>query len=333
MDKLERMKQLCEEINLHNYNYYTLDAPTISDKEWDILYDELERLEKETGIVLNNSPTKQVGDVVLSGFKKVTHPKKLYSLNKSREYDELDQWLNQMREYGAEWFNVEYKFDGLRIVCTYDKGKIVQCATRGNGVVGEDVTAQILTIKTLPKKINYQGKLVVMGEAMIRLSEFDKYNKTAVEPLKNARNAAAGAIRNLDVSVTKSRNLDLFFYDVLTMDENLFSTQQEMHGFLKSNGFCVWDYFKTLNANNEIISAITQPPLQIYTKRGFQYIRKKEIPVIWTLHDCWSITGFCAHFDMINCQNWKIGCGNCIQRKISLIVEDLMKCQIIIGVP
>jgi len=258
MDKLERMKQLCEEINIHNYNYYTLDTPTISDKEWDALYDELERLEKETGVVLNNSPTKQVGDVVLSGFKKVTHPKKLYSLNKSREYDELDQWLNQMREYGAEWFNVEYKFDGLRIVCTYDKGKIVQCATRGNGVVGEDVTAQILTIKTLPKTIDYQGKLVVMGEAMIRLSEFDKYNKTAVEPLKNARNAAAGAIRNLDVNVTKSRNLDLFFYDVLTMDDNLFSTQQEMHEFLKNNGFCVWDYFKTLNTNNEIISVIKE---------------------------------------------------------------------------
>lgn len=256
MNKLERMKELCQEINIHNYNYYTLDSPTISDKEWDILYDELERLEAETGIVLENSPTKQVGDVVLSGFKKVNHPKKLYSLNKCRNFEDLTQWLNQMREFGANKFNVEYKFDGLRILCTYDNGKIVQCATRGNGSVGEDVTAQILTIKTLPKTINYTGKLVVMGEAMIRLSEFEKYNKTATEPLKNARNAAAGAIRNLDPNVTKSRNLDLFFYDILTIEDNMYSTQEEMHKFLKDNGFCVWDYFQTLNSNDGIISEI-----------------------------------------------------------------------------
>lgn len=252
MNKYEEMKRIIKDINLYNYHYYVLDNPLISDKEWDKLYDKLLLLEKETGKIFANSPTQKVGGQILKGFKKVNHQKKLYSLNKANNFESLEKWLNDMRNFGVKRFNLEYKFDGLRILVSYKNGKIVQCATRGNGTVGEDVTQQILTIKTLPHEINFKGDLVVMGEAMIRKSTLENYNKTAKEPLKNPRNAAAGAIRNLDINVARSRQLELILYDVLSISSKEFNTQSQMHQFLINNGFFVWDYFKTLDSNNEI---------------------------------------------------------------------------------
>lgn len=252
MNKEERIKQLVEELNYYNEYYYTLDNPIISDDEWDNLYKELLTLEKETGFILPNSPSQNVGGENLKGFKKVKHAKKLYSLSKSNSIEELKKWLNDMRSFGANKFSLEYKFDGLRIVVTYKNGKIVKAATRGNGIVGEDVTEQVKTIKTLPKTIDYTGELIIMGEAMIRRSELEKFNLTSNEQLKNERNAAAGAIRNLDVNVTKSRNLDLFFYDILEISTEEFTTQTGMHDFMKNLGFSVWDYYKLLSTDEEI---------------------------------------------------------------------------------
>ena len=177
MNKEERIKQLVEELNYYNEYYYTLDNPIISDDEWDNLYKELLTLEKETGFILPNSPSQNVGGENLKGFKKVKHAKKLYSLSKSNSIEELKKWLNDMRSFGANKFSLEYKFDGLRIVVTYKNGKIVKAATRGNGIVGEDVTEQVKTIKTLPKTIDYTGELIIMGEAMIRRSELEKFNQ------------------------------------------------------------------------------------------------------------------------------------------------------------
>ena len=220
MDKIDRINELIALVEKHNYAYYTLDNPTISDKEYDDLYYELVRLEKETGYISPNSPTQKVGDVVLDKFKKVTHEKNLYSLNKAQTIEELRTWYDDMVSAGAEKFTFEYKYDGLRVVARYDNGLLKNCATRGDGQVGEDITAQVKTIRNVPKHIDYRGKVTVMGEVLMRLSELDKYNQTAEEPLKNARNAAAGALRNLDVSVTKSRNLDAFMYDILLADED-----------------------------------------------------------------------------------------------------------------
>ena len=256
MDKQSRMEQLVKEINMYNEYYYTFDNPIISDKEWDTLYNELISLEEELGIILPNSPSQKVGDENLKGFKKITHTKKLYSLNKSNTFDELKKWLADMRAEGAKSFSLEYKFDGLRIVVHYKNGKIYRCATRGNGTVGEDVTAQIKTIKTLPHEISYKKDLQVMGEAMIRRSELERFNATSSEQLKNERNAAAGAIRNLDINVTKSRNLDLFFYDVLSIETDEFDSQKEAHEFMHDLGFSMWDYFKVLKTDEEIISEI-----------------------------------------------------------------------------
>ena len=135
MDKLSRIKELIELVNKYNYAYYTLDAPLVSDKQYDDLYYELVALEKETGIILPDSPTSKVGDVVLDKFEKVKHEKKLYSLNKANTFDELKDWYDDMINAGAKSFSVEYKYDGLRVVAKYENGILKQCATRGNGLI------------------------------------------------------------------------------------------------------------------------------------------------------------------------------------------------------
>ena len=213
MNKIDRMKQLIELIDKYKYAYYTLDNPLISDKEYDDLYYELVSLEKETGTILDNSPTQKVGDVVLDKFEKVKHEQKLYSLNKANNYEELKTWFYDMKNAGATKFSLEYKYDGLRVVLKYENGILKNGATRGNGLVGENITEQIKTIKNIPKTINFRKKLIVMGEVLMKLSVLEKYNKNSNEPLKNARNAAAGALRNLDTKVTASRNLDAIIYN------------------------------------------------------------------------------------------------------------------------
>ena len=255
MDKLSRMRELIELITKHNYAYYTLDNPLISDKEYDDLYYELVALEKETNLIYPDSPTQKVGDVVLDKFKKVKHEKKLYSLNKANTYEELKDWYDDMVSLGAVNFSVEYKYDGLRVVAKYENGILKQCATRGNGFVGEDITAQIKTIKNMPKTIEYRGNITVMGEVLMRLSVLESYNKTADEPLKNARNAAAGALRNLDTKVTASRKLDAIIYDVLISDKE-FSSQTDAHNFMKDQGFDTFDFYHKVNDFDSICNLI-----------------------------------------------------------------------------
>ena len=241
---MDEMKKLVEKLNDYAYHYYVLDAPIISDAEYDRLYDKLLELEKATGIVLPNSPTQRVGDTVLSNFKKVTHKIRLYSLDKCQSKEALFSWMQDVREKEENVdFTLEYKFDGLTIVCTYDKGFLKSCATRGNGVVGEDVTLQVKTIKSVPLSIPFKGELIVQGEGMITLSNLKKFNqKYPDEALKNARNAVSGAIRNLDPKQTAKRNLDWFCYNVLYAEGKTFATQVEMFEFLKQNGFLISPY-------------------------------------------------------------------------------------------
>lgn len=238
MDKIEQMKALVEQINYHNYNYYSLDNPIISDAEWDKLYDELLTLEQQTGVVLPASPSQRVGGEILSQFKKYTHKVPYYSLEKSNTYERLSEWCDDIKSQVSDAsFFVEYKYDGLTVSLTYSGGELVNASTRGNGLVGEDVTSQVKTIRTVPLTIPFKSEVVVQGEAIMKLSELEKYNQTASEPLKNARNAAAGAIRNLDPKITKERNLDVIFYSVNYIDGMTFKTQQQMHEFLRQNKF------------------------------------------------------------------------------------------------
>lgn len=251
MDKMSRMNELIALIKKYNYAYYTLDNPLISDKQYDDLYYELVAFEKDLGVTLPDSPTKQVGDVVLDKFVKVKHEKKLYSLNKANTREELKSWYDDMVALGASKFSVEYKYDGLRVVARYENGLLKNCATRGNGIVGEDITAQVRTIKNVPQIIPYKGKVTVMGEVMMRLSVLEQYNKTSLEPLKNARNGAAGALRNLDTSVTASRNLDAFMYDILLREDEL-KSQTEANEFLKENGFDTFNFYNIATSFNDI---------------------------------------------------------------------------------
>ena len=199
MNKLERMKFLVQEVNKHNYNYYVLDNPTISDKEYDALYYELVDLEKELGIILPNSPTQRVGGEVLDKFQKKRHEIRLYSLNKVRSFEDLGDFMAEMAKYEKNpTFSLEYKFDGLTVVVEYENGVFKSATTRGNGEIGEDVTEQAKTIKSIPLAIPFKGRLIVQGEGKMTMKAFKKYNKTAEIPLKNPRNGVAGAIRNLD---------------------------------------------------------------------------------------------------------------------------------------
>ena len=259
MDKLQEMKDLIKEIEKHNYNYYVLDNPTISDAEYDKLYYALVDLEKETGVTLPYSPTLRVGDTVLDGFTKKKNEVNLYSLNKVRDFEELESWVNDMKKLADDTdFAVEYKFDGLQIVIEYNEGVFVSATTRGNGVIGEDVSLQVKTIKSVPLQIGFKGRLIVQGEGMMTNKNFEAYNKTAEEKLKNPRNAAAGAIRNLDPKETAKRNLDYFCYSILLCDGKEFSTQQQMHDFLIENGFKTGNYFKICKDVHEIIHCINE---------------------------------------------------------------------------
>ena len=250
---MDRMEELVKQLNKFAYEYYVLDNPTISDKEYDKLYDELVALEKSTGKVLFDSPTKRVGGQPISSFKKHKHIERLYSLDKTTDFDGLTAFESRINKEGKQiYYTVEYKFDGLTICITYEDGKFVCASTRGNGVEGEDVTAQVLTIKSFPLTIDYKGKIEVQGEAIMRLSTLEEYNKKATEPLKNARNAVAGAIRNLDPKVTAERKVEIMFYNVNYIEDGELKSQVECVEFLKKNGFKVHPYFALCKSIEEV---------------------------------------------------------------------------------
>ena len=256
---MSRMRELVDILNKYAYEYYVLDNPSVSDKEYDALYDELLSLEKESGEVLFDSPTKRVGGEPISAFKKHKHIKRLYSLDKATDYAKLENFINKASINGQfPKCTVEYKFDGLTICLTYDNGKFVRATTRGNGVEGEDVTAQVLTIKSFPLVIKEKSLLEVQGEAVMRLSALKKYNETATEPLKNARNAVAGAIRNLDPKETEKRKVEILFYNLNYVKNGKITSQTDSVKFLKENGFKVHSFLSVCSSLQEVITAIEQ---------------------------------------------------------------------------
>jgi len=238
MDKLERMKQLAETLNEWARLYYEQDAPVVSDAEYDKLYDELRSLEIEEGFSLKNSPTHRVGGAPQKKFEQSKHLGKLYSLDKCQSFEEFEEWCARIvKAVGSlPILTCEYKFDGLTLNLLYDGGKLIKASTRGDGVVGEVVTAQVMTIRKLPTEISYKGKIEIQGEGVLRLSRLAEYNATAAEPLKNARNGAAGAIRNLDPTVTAQRGLSFMAYNIGYSDKT-FESQAEMREFLIEEGF------------------------------------------------------------------------------------------------
>ncbi len=244
----QRIRELVDKLNEYSKAYYILDAPKISDKEYDELYDELLRLEEQSGIILPDSPTQRVGGDPLPCFEPHTHIHRLWSLDKVRTREDLIDWggrverIAESQQLPKVKYALEYKFDGLTINLTYEGGRLMTGATRGNGIVGEDITPQIKTIRTVPLTIPFKGKMEVQGECYMKLSVLDEINKTTDEKLKNARNAAAGALRNLDPRITAKRRLDCYCYNVGYIEGKKLETQDEMLGFLRENGFTVSDY-------------------------------------------------------------------------------------------
>lgn len=271
MDKNIRMEELVKKLNELAYHYYTLDNPIATDADYDRLYDELVKLEKSTGKVLKSSPTQRVGGEILEGFNKHTHIASLYSLDKAQSYEEIENWINRCEKlvdaYNIEnpkklpklEYILELKFDGLTINLTYRDGYLEMASTRGNGEIGEEILPQILTINSIPMEIKYKGLMEVQGEGLMPLSSLEKYNKKATTPLKNARNAAAGALRNLNTLETKKRNLTAYFYNIgYIEDENKFKSQEEIIGFLKENHIKVYPFLKKADNITQVISILKE---------------------------------------------------------------------------
>lgn len=266
MDAMHVMEELVAELNNYNYHYYTLDAPLVSDKEYDVLYDKLVALEAESGFVLPDSPTQRVGGELLKGFTPHRHLAPLWSLDKAQNIEQLRSWntrvLRLVNEYNLKnpdtplpdpCYAVELKFDGLTLNLTYRNGVLEQASTRGNGVVGEGILAQVKTIKSVPLTIPFKdGVIEVQGEGIMNLSVLADYNTRAAEPLKNARNAAAGALRNLNPKTTAERRLNAFFYNVGFAEGAEFADHQEMMDFLRNNKFKVNPYLTYCNDFDDV---------------------------------------------------------------------------------
>ncbi|MFH0317913.1 NAD-dependent DNA ligase LigA [Clostridium perfringens] len=265
MDKKKLIEELVEELNKYAYEYYVLGNSSVTDKDYDKKYYELVDLEKETGYKLPYSPTQRVGDVILPEFKKYTHKARLWSLDKAQTLEEIREWHNRNVKFLEEYnrtsdeelpplkYILTKKFDGLTINLSYDEnGVLITGATRGTGAIGEDVTAQVKTIKSIPLKIDCHDFLEIHGEAIMTTEAFEKYNSEAETPLKNLRNGAAGALRNLNVAETAKRNLSAFFYDVGYKEGAPFKTYMEMLNFIKTKGFPMDDYIRECKTLDEI---------------------------------------------------------------------------------
>ena len=237
-DNVNRMNEIILQLNKWANEYYTLDSPTVSDAKYDKLYEQLVELEKMTGIVLDNSPTKRVGGELLKGFKKHAHKSKLQSLDKAQTIEQLEEWFNKIKkEHEDCTFSVEYKYDGLTINLTYENGCLIKAATRGNGDVGEDITEQVKEIKNVPHNIPFKGFVEIQGEGMMSASSMEEYNKRfPSDQLKNTRNGVAGALRNLDPKITSKRNIYMACYSIGYLEGAKIGSQKETVDFINTNG-------------------------------------------------------------------------------------------------
>ena len=251
----ERIDELVTILNEANYNYHVLDNPTITDQEYDSLFRELQILEeKNPNLVRSDSPTHRVGGVVLDSFKKVTHKIPMMSLGDIFNEDEVRQFDARIKKEGINpTYVCELKIDGLSVSLHYEKGKLVTAATRGNGTIGEDITNNVKTIKTVPLTLKEEIDIEVRGEIYMSKETLKKLNeerKAKNQPLlQNCRNAAAGSIRQLDSKVCASRKLDCWIYHLPNPEDYGIKTHWEALEFMKKLGF------KT-NPNNLLVTDV-----------------------------------------------------------------------------
>lgn len=239
----ERLEEIKKLLNEYNYQYYVLDKPTVSDQEYDRLMQELQSIEmKHPEWLSPDSPSQRVGGQVLDSFTKVTHQRMMLSLGNIFNEDELKIFDERIREvYPRVEYVCEVKLDGLAVSLVYEDGKLSYGATRGDGTIGEDITHNVKTIKSIPLTIDYDGDFEVRGEIIMPKSSFESLNKQREangEPLfANPRNAAAGSVRQLDSSIAAKRKLDAYLYMVPTASEVGCHTHTEALAYIKNLGF------------------------------------------------------------------------------------------------
>ena len=265
----KRIRQLVREIHQHDHRYYALEKPTISDAQYDRLMRELVELEEaHPDLRPPDSPTYRVGHGMREAFKKVRHAAPMGSLDSLMSADEVREFEARVRkalEVEAVVYQVEPKFDGLSVELIYEDGVLVRGSTRGDGEIGEDVTENLKTIRAIPLRLaedgpagGRRGLLAVRGEALIPIPEFEALNKRLIEnneePFANARNAAAGTVRQLDPKVTASRKLDLYAYEVLKADHASFPTQGAMVAALRDWGFHVEKSVRRCEGLDDVIA-------------------------------------------------------------------------------
>jgi len=264
----ERIKELRATLEYHAKKYYDEDKPEITDYEYDMMMNELKSLEKQfPELIDKESLTQKVGGHVKEGFKQVEHEVPLQSLQDVFSYDELrdfdDRVKKQLHDGGANLkYVVETKIDGLSMAIEYKDGKFVRAATRGNGLIGEDVSANALTIKSIPKELKEPINIIVRGEVFIGSKEFEKLNEErevlGQSLFANARNAAAGSLRQLDSKITKTRPLDIFIFNVQKLENNPFNSHYEQLNYLDKLGFNINPVRILCNNIDEAIDAITK---------------------------------------------------------------------------
>lgn len=244
---MNRMRELIDKLNEANKAYYAEDREIMSNYEYDALYDELVKLEESTGITMSDSPTVNVGYSSVDELPKERHDKPMLSLGKTKDREELKSWL------GDKEGLLSFKLDGLTIVLTYEEGRLKKAVTRGNGEVGEVITANAMVFKNVPHKISYKGRLILRGEAVIKYSDFEKINseiEDADAKYKNPRNLCSGSVRQLNNEITAKRNVYLYAFSLVeAADEDFNNSIECQFDFLKKQGFDVVHYVRVDSSN------------------------------------------------------------------------------------
>jgi DNA ligase (NAD+) len=275
MDKLEGMKELNKQLNQYSYEYYSLGQPSVSDNTYDKLYDELVELEMETGIILSNSVTQKVGNITLDKLQKSTHEYPLLSLDKTKKVEDIIKFRKNQIIIEMD------KEDGLTIDITYDNGELIQGDTRGNGLVGENITHNVKQFTNVPLKIPHKGKVHIIGEAIITYDIFDEINSKLPldKQYKNPRNLVSGSVRQLDSSICKQRKVKFIGY-IVEGNKDL-KTKLDQFKFIKEQGFeCV---------NHSVITPeTTKEYIQIVLDKMREYAKEQGNPIdgqVFTYND------------------------------------------------